>query len=137
MPERLDDAIEVREGGKLDNPIVLSPEEFDAFSLECDNCALTIQEQGVKGGKHYTVAVAEGASPPFRLTAVTRANGLVDVQREDLNDSDEWVESNKTTREVSDPRVQEAAMVAAGVGENPDEDADPLGHLPDLKELDS
>lgn len=143
------------------NQPTLTPEELDALCLGCENKPLTILEQGIKHGQRYTVA----ASPDGELflTLVTRSDGLVDVSRaqqttiEDaladaydsaepgVPSSERWCALDAANQTIPDEeflgtpderdRILTAAGLAAGVGENPDETDDPLGHLPALDEL--
>lgn len=127
----------------------LTPDELDLLSHECDNQTLTIAEQGVKDGRRYTVATGNRG---LFLTVVTRTNGLVEVRKAEQTTIEDALDDAFDTSETETvgPREgrdsvrelearlgesHEAALVAAGIGENPDENGDPLGHLPDLGDL--
>lgn len=127
----------------MNKHVTLQPPELDALAMACDNQPLAVERQGASA----VVAIAYDAAIPFRLTLVTRANGLVDVKREELSPTGEWCA--ETTEEedrapefregresdLANPEILEAAGIAVGAGENPDPDDDPLGHLPNLDEL--
>jgi hypothetical protein len=142
----------------------LSADELDLLSHECEGKDLTIIDQGAHHGRRYTVAEGNqiiltlvtrrnGLVECHKNMPVEEAleyaaaplqggtNVVVDGEPGYVVDPD--AEGGVEVRLTPDSEdasldhteVVKAAAVAVGVGENPDEDDDPLGHLPDLDEL--